>query len=196
MEHSQHEITDLLRAWANGDKDALEALVPLVLPELRQRARQYMKRERTGHLLQTTALVNEAFIKLVDQSRVDWQNRSHFYAVAALCMRRVLIDYARNRARKRRGEDPQQIEFVESDAGSIKFPEDLLALDLALEKLALQDERKVRVVELHYFCGHSTKEVAGILKVSEATVARDWQLSRAWLFRELSATPSNAQDSS
>jgi RNA polymerase sigma-70 factor (ECF subfamily) len=187
MDSTPQEITDLLQAWARGEQSALEKLIPLVEAELRRRAKTYLRREGPGHVLQTTALVNEAYIKLLGQNRVRWQNRTHFYAVASLCMRRVLMDYARARSRGKRGGDARQVELSEPLLMSVAKSEELLALDEALKKLAVEDERKSKVVELHYFCGYSLEEIAEVLNVSPATVARDWRLSRAWLRREINA---------
>lgn len=181
------KITDLLLAWERGDQSALEKLMPLVEAELRRIAKGYMRHERPGHVLQTTALVNEAYLKLIEQDRVHWKNRSQFFAIAAQCMKRVLMDYAKNRLRAKRGGDRQQIELSDAVLMSEAQSEELLELDLALQKLAIKDDRKVKVVELRYFCGFDMKETAGLLNVSEATVARDWRLARAWLRRELGA---------
>ncbi len=184
---NSNEITRLLLAWSDGDRAALERLLPLVMPELRRIAKRYMRQEKSGHTLQTTALINEAFIKLVDQTRVHWQNRTQFFAVAAQCMRRILIDYARTRRRAKRGGDAQQVTLA--DAPILSFPqsEELLALDFALNKLARLDERKSKVVELRYFGGLSDEEIAELLGISVRTVARDWGLARSWLRRELGA---------
>ena len=185
METTPQEITDLLQAWARGELSALEKLIPLVETELRRLAKSYMRRERPGHTLQTTALINEAYIKLIGQTRVDWQNRAHFYGIAAQCMRRVLMDYARARSRAKRGGDARQIELSESSPMSLAQSEELLALDEALKNLAVEDERKSKVVELRYFCGYSMEEIARLLDISESTAARDWRLARAWLRREI-----------
>lgn len=179
------EITYLLLAWERGDQSAFEKLVPLVEAELRRIAKSYMRHERPGHVLQTTALVNEAYVKLIAQDRVHWQNRSHFFAIAAQCMRRVLMDYAKNRLRAKRGADPLQVELSEAVGMSESQSEELLELDYALSMLAAEDKRKVKVVELRYFCGYSVEETAQLLNVSEATVARDWRLARAWLRRQI-----------
>jgi RNA polymerase sigma factor (TIGR02999 family) len=185
MATDPQEITDLLQSWARGDEAALEKLIPLVEAELRLLAKYYLRRERPGHTLQTTALVNEAYIKLVGQDRVHWQNRSHFYAIAAQCMRRVLMDYARARRREKRGGDATQVSLSDVRLMSVARSEELLALDEALNKLALEDERKSKVVELRYFGGYDMEEIAETLRVSETTVARDWRLARAWLRREI-----------
>lgn len=179
------KITDLLQAWTAGDETAIERLLPLVMDELRRIAKKHLRRERPGHTLQTTALINEAYIKLVGQTRVHWQNRTHFYAIAAQCMRRILIDYARTRGRERRGGDAAQVTLSDVMLMSTERSEELLALDAALLKLALEDERKSKVVELRYFGGYSVEEIAEILGVSETTVARDWRMACAWLRREV-----------
>jgi RNA polymerase sigma factor (TIGR02999 family) len=185
MEMASKEITDLLQAWERGDHSALEKLIPLVETELRHHAKTYMRRERPGHILQTTALINETYIKLIGQNRVHWQSRSHFYAIAALCMRRVLTDYAKTNLRAKRGGDAQPVSLSAALLSTDKS-EELLALDAALHKLTEKDERKSRIVELRYYGGYTVAEIADILGVSEITVARDWRLARAWLRRELS----------
>lgn len=180
-----NEVTHLLRQWRGGNREALDRLMPLVYEELRRQARDCMRAERTDHTLQTTALVHEAYVRLVD-SDVDWQDRVHFYAVAARSMRRILVDHARShRAAKRGGgETPLPLEsaLVVSPAPS----RSILDLDSALDQLAEQDERKARVVELHFFGGLSYEEIAGALEISPATVHRDMRMARAWLRRELS----------
>lgn len=185
MEPAPQEITDLLKAWERGDRSALEKLIPLVETELRRLAKNYMRREKPGHVLQTTALINEAYLKLLGQTRVQWQNRAHFYGVAAQCMRRVLVDYARSRMRAKRDGEARQIELSESTLMSEAQSKELLALDEALKRLAGEDERKSQIVELRHFGGYSMQEIAELLGVSEATVARDWRLARAWLRREV-----------
>lgn len=187
--NNSNEISQLLLAWSDGDRAALERLLPLVMPELRRIAKRYMRQENSGHTLQTTALINEAFIKLVDQTHVHWQNRTQFFAIAAQCMRRILIDYARTRRRAKRGGDAQQVTLT--DAPILSFPqsEELLVLDSALSKLGQFDERKSKVVELRYFGGFSDEEIAELLGISVRTVARDWGLARSWLRRELGAQP-------
>jgi RNA polymerase sigma-70 factor (ECF subfamily) len=184
MSQTPHEITDLLQAWARGDQTALEKLVPLVMKELRGLAKSYMRREKPGHVLQTTALINEAYIKLIGQNRVHWQNRSHFYAIAACCMRRVLTDYAKTSQRLKRGGDAQRVSLSAAIL-STDQSEELLALDAALSKLVEKDERKSRIVELRYYGGYTVEEIAEMLGISEVTVARDWRLARAWLRREI-----------
>jgi RNA polymerase sigma-70 factor, ECF subfamily len=179
------EITKLLQSWARGDQEAFEKLMEVVIEELRRLARSHLRRERAGHTLQTTALVNEAYIKLAGQNRVHWQNRSHFFAIAAQCMRRILMDYAKTRRRQKRGGAAQQVSLSDSSLISAEQSEELLTLDDALKKLATQDERKSKIVELRYFGGYSMEEIAEILNLSEITVARDWRLARAWLRREI-----------
>lgn len=162
--------------------------MPLVMGELRRLARGYLRRERPGHTLQTSALVNEAYLRLAGQNQVHWQSRSHFYAIAAQCMRRILVDYAKTRRRDKRGGDARQVELSEAVSMTVEQSEELLALDEALERLAASDGRKSKVVELRYFGGYGVEETAEILGVSEVTVARDWRLARAWLRREVAST--------
>lgn len=182
---SSTEITELLIGWSNGDPAALEALLPLVERELHRIAHNYMQREQAGHLLQTTALVNETFIRLVDQRRVQWQNRSHFFGIAAKIMRRVLLNYARDQHRLKRGGKTVHVSLSEADAQAAETSAELLALDAALKKLEALDPRKSLVVELRYFGGLSVEETAEVLKVAPITVARDWNLAKAWLAREI-----------
>jgi len=179
------DITELLICWNNGDQTALEKLLPLVEKELHRLAHIYMRREHTGHTLQTTALINETFLRLVDQNRVKWQNRAHFFGIAAQIMRRVLINYARDRHREKRGGHAVQISLSEVVLVSNEKSAELIALDEALERLALIDERKSRVVELRYFGGLSVEEAAEFLKISPRTVKREWSLAQAWLHCEL-----------
>ena len=159
--------------------------MPLVYDELRRIASRYMKREREGHTLQTTALVNEAYLRMVGQDDVDWQNRAHFFGVAASVMRHLLVDHARARGRVRRGADPQQVSLDEAAVVSNQKGEELLALDEALTRLASIDSRKVKIVELRYFSGLTAEETAEVLGVSEITVKREWLKAKAWLYREL-----------
>jgi|SRR5215831_5159114 len=186
MAVSPHEITQLLADWRNGDQQALDRLMPLVYDELRRIASGYMKRERHGHTLQTTALVNEAYLRMVGQQEVDWQDRAHFFAAAAQVMRHLLVDRARSRRRLRRGSDPEQVSLDEIAVVSEQKGEDLLALDEVLTRLAAIDERKVKIVELRHFGGLSAQETAAVLGVSEVTVKREWLKAKAWLYRELS----------
>lgn len=179
------DITGLLLRWSEGDRDALEGLLPLVERELHQLAHHYMRGERGGHTLQTTALINETFLRLVDQTRVRWQNRAHFFGIAAQMMRRVLLNYARDQRRQKRGAGAFRVSLSQADAVTEEQSAELLALDEALQRLAEFDERKSRVVELRYFGGLSNEETAEVLKVSVVTVIRDWNMARAWLAREL-----------
>ena len=179
------EITGLLVDWSNGDQTALERLLPLVEQELHRLAHNYMRREKQDHTLQTTALVNEAYLKLVDQKKTHWQNRAHFFAIAAKIMRRILLNYARDQHRKKRGGKAIQVSLSEAAVVFLEQTEELIALDEALQRLAVLDERKSRVVELRYFGGLDVNETAEVLKVSPITVLRDWRFARAWLSREI-----------
>ena len=185
---TSYPVTQLLLAWNQGDEAALQQLVPLVHDELRQLAHRHMAGERAGHLLQTSALVNEAYLRLIDSSRVQWQNRAHFFAVSAQLMRRVLVDFARQRNYQKRGGGAIQISLDEMIGGSTERGADLVALDDALSALAQTDERASRVVELRFFGGLSVEETAEVLKISPETVKRDWRYAKAWLLRELSET--------
>jgi RNA polymerase sigma factor (TIGR02999 family) len=184
--HSSQKITQLLMAWSDGDRAALEALTPLVEQELHALAVRCMAAERPDHILRATALVNEAYIRLVNWKDVRWQNRAHFFALAAQVMRRVLVDIARMEGRAKRGQ--RQIHVSLSDAGNVPSEQnaDVVALDEALRSLETLDARKSRVVEMRFFGGLSHDEIAAVLQVSVATVRRDWSLARAWLHRELS----------
>ncbi len=181
----KNDVTELLIAWGEGDKDALDKLVPFVHDELRRLAHHYMSGEKKGHLLQTTALVNEAYIKLVDSSRVKWEDRNHFIAVSAQMMRRVLVDFARSQNYQKRGGGLHQVTFAEDLNIPLSKNEDLVALDEAIENLTKMDERKGKVVELRFFGGLTVEETADVLKVSPDTVMRDWKFSKAWMLREL-----------
>ena len=185
MKPPPEEVTQLLLAWSDGDRSALEKLIPLVYDELRRLARRYMGRERTGHTLQTTALVNEAYLRMVDLKAVHWQNRAHFFAVSAQLMRHILVDFARSRGYKKRGGGARQIPLDEALQVSADQPEDLIALDDALNSLAEVDERKSKVVELRFFGGLSVEETAHVLDVSVDTVMRDWKMAKVWLLREI-----------
>ena len=181
-----HDVTELLVAWGNGDDDALQALTPLIERELHRLAAAYMARERPGHLLQPTALVNEAYLRLIDWKHVQWQNRAHFFGVAAQMMRHVLVDIARTHKREKRGgRDAVQVSLSDAKNSAAERPTDLVELDDALQTLARLDARHARVVELRFFGGLSHEETAHVLNVSVATVRRDWRLAKAWLFREL-----------
>jgi RNA polymerase sigma factor (TIGR02999 family) len=182
-----HEVTALLLAWSEGDQSALEKLTPLVHQELHRLAQLQMRRERPGHTLQTSALVNEAYLRLVDTRRVQWQNRAHFFAVSATLMRRILVDFARSRQNQRRGGKVQKVALGEAlDVMSDRPEPNLVALDDALNALAAVDPRQSQVVELRFFGGLSIEETAEILKVSPETVKRDWRLAKVWLLREIS----------
>jgi len=183
---SGDDITQLLRAWGDGNQAALERLMPLVYAQLRQAAHRYMARERRGHTLQTTALVNEVYVRLAKAREMRWQDRVHFFAISAQMMRRILTDYARARQYAKRGGGAQTVSLDEAPEVSQKPRADLVALDDALNRLAAVDERKSRVVELRYFGGLSVEETGEVLKVSPETVMRDWKLAKAWLLRELS----------
>ena len=186
MNQSQ-QITVLLREWSDGKREALDELLPLVYDELHKQARRYLRKERQDHTLQTTALIHEAYLKLIDQRSVAWENRTHFFAIAAQMMRRILVDHARTRHREKRGGD-DAVKLPLEEAMLIVVDEkdvDLLALDEALNGLEAVDEQQARVVELRYFSGLSLEETAEALKISRATVARDWAMAKAWLHREL-----------
>jgi len=180
------EVTRLLLAWNDGDEGALEKLVPLVYGELRRLAKRQMWGEHPDHTLQTTALINEAYIKLVDLRNVHWQNRAHFFALCARLMRRILVDFARSRHYAKRGGGAQRISLDESLVVSPAHSTDLVAVDDALKALAKVDARKAQMVELRFFGGLTVEETAEVLKVSPETVQRDWKLAKAWLLRELS----------
>ena len=185
MKVIQSRITELLRAWTNGEDDALERLMPLVEGELRRLARAYMRRERRDHTLQPTALVNEAFLKLTEAQHVRWQDRAHFLGIAARVMRRVLVDHARHRGYYKRGGGAQRVTLHEELLTSADATVDLVALDDALNELAKVDVRKSRTIELRFFAGLSVEETAEVLQVSPDTVKRDWRLAKLWLLREL-----------
>jgi RNA polymerase sigma factor (TIGR02999 family) len=182
---SSHEITQLLVAWGAGEQDALQKLTPLVYAELHRLAQHYMAGERTGHTLQSTALVNEAYMHLIDSSHVRWQNRAHFFAISAQLMRRILVDSARSRKYAKRGGQAPRLSLDEALLVPEERGADLVALDDAMSALAAVDLRKSRVVELRFFGGLSVEETAEVLKVSPETVMRDWRLAKVWLRREL-----------
>jgi RNA polymerase sigma factor (TIGR02999 family) len=179
------EVTTLLLAWGQGDKAALNALIPVVHKELRRLAHRYMAAERTGHTLQTTALVNEAYVRLVDCRQVRWQDRTHFFAVSAQLMRRILVDFARSRRYQKRGAGARPVSLDENLAVGREKSADLVALDDALNALASIDIRKSKVVELKFFGGLTVEEIAEVLQVSQQTVLRDWKLAKSWLLREM-----------
>jgi RNA polymerase sigma-70 factor, ECF subfamily len=183
---SPGEVTALLLAWGAGDCEALQKLIPLVYGDLRRRAAGYLRKERVGHTLQPTALVNEAYLKLVDQTRVKWENRAHFLAVASRAMREVLVDYARRHRAARRGSGETRVALNEGSAATPPRSLDLLALDVALDRLAALDERQSKLVELRVFSGLTIDETAEALGISAATVSREWKHAEAWLHREMS----------
>ena len=187
----QHQITQLLAQWSEGNQSALDELYPLVYEELHRLARRYMSREKKGHTLQTTALINEAYVRLVDQKNVRWANRSHFFAISAQIMRRILIDHARRQAYAKRGGGAKQVSLEEAAIVAPDQASELVRLDEALKTLSKLDERRCHVVELRYFGGLSNEEIADVLKVSENTVTRDWNLARAWLYQHLAGSPSS-----
>ena len=182
---SPREVTCLLQAWCSGDQNALKELTPLVYGELHRLAHRYMLRERVGHTLQTTALVNEAYLKLIDASKVPWQNRAHFFAISAGLMRRILVDFARTRGSRKRGGDVRKLELDESRVAAPERNSDLIALDSALTSLAAIDPRQARVVELRYFGGLEVEETAEVLGISPRTVKREWAVAKLWLLREM-----------
>lgn len=189
MSISSSEITALLNDWSRGDREALERLMPLVFGELRQLARSYFRHEPAGHTLQPTALVNEVYMRLVEQRKVQWDNRSQFFAFAALLMRRILVDHAKARHTAKRGGDVPRLPLEDALAiGEKPLDLDLLALDTALTELATFDPRQARVVEMRFFAGLTHEEIADVLGVSVTTVKRDWQTARRWLFRRMSET--------
>jgi RNA polymerase sigma factor (TIGR02999 family) len=181
MTESPNEVTQLLVAWGNGDQAALDRLMPLVYNELHRLAHRHIKKERPGHTLQTSALLNEAFLRLVDQRDVHWQSRAHFFSIAAQMMRRILVDYARARRYAKRGGDARQVSFDEELIMSRQLSADVVELHEALNELATIDERKSKIVELKFFGGLSIEETAEVLGVSPGTVMRDWTLAKAWL---------------
>jgi RNA polymerase sigma factor (TIGR02999 family) len=180
-----HNITHLLKEWTDGDERALERLTPLVYEELRHQAARYLRRERPGHTLQTTALIHEAYLRLIDAKDIHWQSRAHFFAIAANLMRRVLVDHARRRDAYKRGGANLRLTLDESIAVANEVDVDLLAIDQALDRLATIDPQQARIVELRFFSGLSVEETAAALGVSPKTVKRDWSVARAWLRREI-----------
>ena len=187
LNNASHQITELLIAWSNGKEFALEQLFPLVYDELRQMARRFMRRQPSGHTFQTTELIHEAYLKLAKHDEKNWQNRAHFFGVAATAMRHILVDYARSKQSQKRGGWQEKITLAENTPGINPRAEQIIALNDALNLLAGLDERKSRVVELKYFGGLTNQEIAEVLKISLDTVKRDWRFSRNWLLRELAA---------
>ena len=195
MERSPSQgVTQLLVAWTHGEQAALDQLVPLVHAELQRLAHRHMARERPGHTLQTTGLVNEVYLRLVDVKQVRWQDRVHFFAVSSQLMRRILVDFARSRRYLKRGGGAQKVTFDEALIPSPKRGQDLVLLDDALNALERVDARKSRVVELRFFGGLSVEETAEVLKVSQETILRDWKLAKAWLTREMSKAETNSPE--
>ena len=186
-EPGAHELTELLLAWGNGDEQALARIAPLVHAELYRLAKRYMSRERPDHLLQTSALINEAYVRLIDWKAVRWQNRAHFFGVAAQMMRRILIDFARKRPKADKDIDALNISLDEAMTVTVDKDADLLALDEALKSLAEIDERKSQIVELRFFGGLSVEETAEVMKIAPITVIREWNKAKAWLYRELAS---------
>jgi len=185
MGTSPQEVTCLLHAWVGGDRAALDRLIPLVYDELHRLAHIYMTRERPDHTLQSSALVNEAYLRLVDAGRVEWRNRAHFFAISANVMRRILVQFARARGSKKRGGNAHSVSFEEGRIAAPGRNRDLVALDDALEALARLDAREAKVVELRFFGGLSAEETAEVLNVSSKTVLREWEHAKVWLMREL-----------
>lgn len=184
--NSPQEVTQLLQRWSDGDAEALESLTPVIYTELHRIAKRYMNRERDGHTLQTTALVNEAYLRLIDWKSAKWENRAHFFGVSAQLMRRILVDFARKRP-KINDEAVHHLKLEEAFDVSAEKDADLVALDEALTELSKFDERKAKIVELKFFGGLSVEETAEVLKISGVTVMREWQKAKAWLYRELSS---------
>jgi RNA polymerase sigma factor (TIGR02999 family) len=186
MTPTSHEITQLLLAWSDGDKQALDRLVPLVYDELRRLAQNYMRRERAGQTLQTTALIHEAYLRLIDADRVQWRNRAHFFGIAARLMRQILVARARERGCQKRGGGAERVSLDEAMVIDERLDENLVALDEALGELSQFDARMAQVVEMRFFGGLTEEEIAAALDVSTKTVRRDWRLARSWLRRKLS----------
>ena len=182
------EITRILKSWSGGNREAVDDLMPLVYDELHKVAQQYLRRQRTDHTLQPTALVNEAYLKLIDISDVEWQDRAHFFAFASQVMRHILVDYARGQAREKRGGGAQKLSLDEAISYSKETEVDLLALDEALSELAAIDEKQGKIVELRFFGGLTVEETGVVLRISPATVKREWRIAKAWLFKRMRAS--------
>lgn len=186
MAAQSHTVTEMLQEWSDsGDRESFDKLIPIVYEELRRQAARYLQRERQGHTLQTTALVHEAYVRLIDQAGVRWQNRAHFFGIAAEMMRRILVDHARKRGAAKRGGDTVKITLNEGLNASRERNLDLITVDEALTKLAALDQQQARVIELRFFGGLNVRETAEVLGISERTVKRDWQVAKAWIRREL-----------
>lgn len=182
---ADREVTQLLIDWSNGDREALDQMMPLVYSELRRMAASYLSRERRDHTLQPTALVNESYLRLIDQKRVNWQNRAHFFGIAAQMMRRILINHANERVAAKRGGGAIKVSLSEAESEMEITDASLLALDEALKRLSELDSRKSRLIELKFFGGLTTEEIAEVMQLSHATIEREWTLARAWLHREM-----------
>lgn len=189
--NSANEVTQLLVSWGNGDQQSLESLIPLVYDELRRQARRYLRRERPDHTLQSSALVHEVYVRLIDQRQANWHNRSQFFGVAAQLMRRILVDHARSRGAVKRGAGVTKLAIAEEVAAIEMQNVDLIALDTSLTKLEQIDPQQCRIVELRFFSGLSIEDTADALSISPATVKRDWAMAKAWLYREISGSPAS-----
>ena len=187
MSQAPQNVTQLLIGWGQGDKEALDRLVPIVYDELRRQAARYLRHERAGHTLQTTAIIHEAYLRLIDQKNVHWQNRAHFFGIAAQLMRRILVDHARTRKRAKRGGSDIRVPLEDAVAIARAPQLDVVALDEALNRLAEIDEQQGKIVELRFFSGLTVAETAEVLGISPATVKRDWSMAKAWLHREISS---------
>ena len=185
MPQTPQNVTQLLIGWSKGDKEALDTLVPLVYDELRRQAARYLRHERVGHTLQTTALIHEAYVRLIDQKNVQWQNRAHFFGIAAQLMRRILVDHARSKKRAKRGGSNVRVSLSKANVFAKVQDLDIVALDEALERLTEFDEQQSRIVELRFFSGLTVEETAEVMGISTATVKRDWSMAKAWLHREI-----------
>jgi RNA polymerase sigma factor (TIGR02999 family) len=186
VQQPPENITELLASYGRGNKESLDQLMPIVYDELRRQAARYLRREQAGHTLQTTALIHEAYVRLVDQRNMQWQNRAHFFGIAAQMMRRILVDHARSKKRVKRGGSEIRVSFEDANVAAKGQDLDVVALDEALERLAQIDEQQSRVVELRFFSGLSVEETAEVMGISKSTVKRDWSMAKAWLHRELS----------
>lgn len=187
MQQRPENITELLASYGRGDKESLDQLMPIVYEELRRQAARYLRREQAGHTLQTTALIHEAYVRLVDQRNMQWQNRAHFFGIAAQMMRRILVDHARSKKRAKRGGSEVRVSLDEATVAVKGQDLDVVALDEALQRLAEIDEQQSKVVELRFFSGLSVEETAEVMGISKSTVKRDWSMAKAWLHRELSS---------
>jgi RNA polymerase sigma factor (TIGR02999 family) len=186
MQEPPENITELLASYGRGNKESLDQLMPIVYDELRRQAARYLRREQAGHTLQTTALIHEAYVRLVDQRNMQWQNRAHFFGIAAQMMRRILVDHARSKKRVKRGGSELRVSLDDANVAAKGQDLDVVALDEALDRLAQIDEQQSRVVELRFFSGLSVEETAEVMGISKSTVKRDWSMAKAWLHRELS----------